>query len=71
MSKTWWRKGSPEEDEVLAHAAKELIEGVVDADAVNKVELHMGVNLRDQVSIEEIEDWDADRNLRGFGVQRN
>jgi len=64
MGDRWWRKGSPEEDDVVSHAAHELIEGVVSADTVNKVELHTGINLRDQVSIEEAEDWAKDRDLR-------
>lgn len=71
MGNKWWRKGSPEEDQVVAHAAHELIEGVVNADQVNQVQASMGVNLRDQVTIEEIEDWAKDRNLRGFGNRRN
>lgn len=62
----WWRKGTPEEDDVMAHAARELIDGVVDANAVNKVKLMMGINLRDQVTIEEIEDWARDRDLRSM-----
>lgn len=71
VGKKWWRPGSPEEDEVVAHAAHELIEGVMDADGVNKIQDGVGVNLRDQVTVEEIEDWDKDRRLRGFGNQRN
>jgi len=71
MGNKWWRKGSAQEDEVVAHAARELIEGVTDADTVSKVELHTGINLRDQVTIEEIEDWAKDRDLRGFGNRRN
>lgn len=63
----WFRKGSPEEDEVVSHAAHELIEGVVNADNVSKIDLHTGINLRDQVTVEELEDWDKDRKLRGFG----
>lgn len=62
----WWRKGSAEEDRVVSEAAKELIDGVSSADTVGKVELHTGINLRDQVTIEEIEDWARDRDLRGM-----
>ncbi len=69
--KNWWRKQSPQEDQVVANAAQELINGVTDADMVNKVDLHTGVNLRDQVTIEEIEDWARDRDLRSFGNRRN
>lgn len=71
MGNKWWRKGSPEEDQAVAHAAHELIEGVVDADAVGKIKGNLGVNLRDQVTVEEIEDWNQDRRLRGFGSSRN
>jgi len=71
MANKWWRKGSPEEDQVLAQAANELIEGLVDADTVNKVKGNVGVDLRDQVTVEEIEDWHRERQLRGFGNRRN
>ena len=69
--KGWWRKGSPQEDEVMAHAASELLNGVGDADNVSKIELKTGINLRDHVTIEEAEDWAKDRDLRGFGNRRN
>jgi hypothetical protein len=61
---SWFRKGSAEEDRVVSEAAEELIKGSMDADMVNKVDLHTGINLRDHVTIEEIEDWARDRDLR-------
>lgn len=63
----WWRKGSKEEDEVVSQAADELIGGVCDADSVGNVQQNVGVNLRDQVTIEELEDWHKDRQLRRMG----
>lgn len=62
----WWRKDSLEEDKIISEAAKELIEGITDADVVNKIKGEMGVNLRDQVTVEEAEDWAKDRDLRGM-----
>lgn len=62
----WWRRGSPEEDQVVSQAATELIEGVSDADRVGKIQNETEINLRDQVTVEEIEDWARDRDLRGW-----
>lgn len=62
----WWRKDSLEEDKIISGAAKELIDGVTDADVVNKIKKEMGLNLRDQVTVEEIQNWARDRDLRGF-----
>lgn len=71
MGNKWWRKGSAEEDRVIADAAHELIEGIVNADTVGNVKQHTGIDLRDQVSVAEMEDWHRDRELRGFGIRRN
>lgn len=60
----WWRKGSTEEDEVVSAAANELISGVCDADTVGNVEKNVGINLREQVTVAELQDWAADRDLR-------
>lgn len=66
VTMAWWRKGSPEEDEVVSEAAKELLEGVSDADMVTKIEGQTSLNLRDQITVEEAEDWARDRDLRGW-----
>lgn len=57
----WWHKSSPEGDDVISAAAQELIEGVSDADRVNKIEDATTINLRDQVSIEQVEEWAKER----------
>lgn len=62
----WWRKGSEEEDRVVSEAAKELIDGLTDADVVNKINGETQLNLRDQVTVEEAESWAKDRDLRGM-----
>lgn len=60
----WWRKGSQEEDEVMAEAADVVLDTLSDADKVSKIELHTGRNLRDQLTVEEAEETDKDRRLR-------
>lgn len=66
VAMAWWRKGSPEEDEVVSEAARELLEGISDADVVTKIKGETDLNLRDQITVEEAEDWARDRDLRGM-----
>lgn len=68
---SWFRKGSAEEDKVVSESADILIDGISDADKVNKVDLHTGKNLRDQLTIEEAEEMNRERELRKFGWKRN
>lgn len=62
----WWRKGSEDEDRVMSEAADELIAGISDADVVNKIENETTFNIRDQMTLEEAEDWNRERELRRF-----
>lgn len=62
----WWRKGSEQEDQVVSEAAKELLEGISDADLVTKIKGETDLNLRDQITVEEAESWAKDRDLRGM-----
>jgi hypothetical protein len=62
----WWRKGSEEEDKVVSEAAKELLEGISNADVVGKIQAETDLNLRDQITVEEAENWAKDRDLRGM-----
>lgn len=66
----WWR-GGPEEDKVITEAARELIEGISNADTVNKIKNETTLNLRDQITVDEVEKWAADRDWHGWGVKRN
>lgn len=62
----WWRAGSEDEDKVISEAAKELINGISDADLVSKIQGETALNLRDQITVEETENWAKDRDLRGM-----
>lgn len=62
----WWRKGSEDEDKVMAQAADELLNAISDADMVNKIENFTNLNVRDQMSIADAEDWHLERTLRSF-----
>lgn len=62
----WWRVGSDEEDRVLSEAADELIAGVSDADVVNKIANETNLNIREQMTVEEAESWNRERELRRF-----
>lgn len=63
----WWRRGSAEEDAVMSEAADVVLDGLSDADAVNKIGCVTGKDLRDQLTIEEAIELDRERNLRRFG----
>lgn len=60
----WTRKGSKEEDEMVAQAADEIVKSLCDADFVGKVELHNGRNIRDQITGEQLDEIVRERNLR-------
>lgn len=68
---SWFRKDTADEDKTLAEAAETVIEGAVDADTVNRIELRTGRNLRDQLSVAEAEEMRREADLRGFGWKRN
>lgn len=66
VATSWWRKDSPEQDKIVSESCDILIEGVLDADKTNKIDLHTGRNIREQLSIEQLEDMDKERQLRRF-----
>lgn len=63
----WWRKGSDEEDAMVSEAADTVIDAVADADTMRAIELGTGINLRDQLSVEEAMNMHEERTLRRFG----
>lgn len=63
---SWFRQGSDAEDEMVAGAADVVINSVTSADLVNRVEMSTGKNLRDQISVQELEDLNRERELRRF-----
>lgn len=63
----WWRKDGPDSDNVVSEACDTLINGVLDADKANKIDLHTGRNIRDRLTVEQLEDMNKERNLRRMG----
>lgn len=63
----WWRKGTPAEDEMMSEAAEVVIDNLANADNITNIELLTGRNLRDQLTIGEVEDMARERDLRRFG----
>ena len=62
----WWRKGSQDEDAVVAEAADLVLGALSNADDTRGVECVAGRNWRDQVSVEEAIEMDKERELRRF-----
>lgn len=63
----WWRKGSDEEDAAVSEAADVVLNGLSDADTVNKIGCVTNKNLRDQLSIAEAIELNRERELRRMG----
>lgn len=62
----WWRKGSEDEDNMVAASADIVLDAVTDADTVGRIDLHTGRNLRDQMTVEQAEELERERQLRRF-----
>lgn len=62
----WWRQGSDDEDQMVASAADVVLGTVTDADTVGRIDLHTGRNLRDQMTVEQAEELERERQLRRF-----
>ena len=60
----WWRKDGPSGDEVVSQAADVIIDAATDADLRNRIELHTGKNIGEQVTLEQMEDFHRERELR-------
>ena len=60
----WWRKGSTDEDAMVAKAADVVLDTVSNADTVARVDLHTGRNLRDQLTVEQAMELERERELR-------
>jgi hypothetical protein len=67
----WWNKGEPQEDAAFIESAKVVADSLADSDFVRDVELNTGKNLRDQISVEELEDMQKEANMRRWGPRRN
>lgn len=64
LGMAWWRKGSVEEDKEVSQANDAIIDTISDSDMVSRIERSNGRNLRDQLTLEQIEDMNRERELR-------
>lgn len=62
----WWTKGSPEQDAMISEAADVLIDSATDADLRNKIELHTGKAIGDQLTVEQAIELNKDREWHRF-----
>lgn len=60
----WWHASDPKGDKEWIELTDELIEGAMDSDMVGKIKDATWNNLRDQVSIEQIEKWREEQEFR-------
>lgn len=67
----WWRKDGHEEDEIMAEAADVILNNIGDADAVNRAKAIFGKDMREQWTVEELEQLVKDREWWKFGARRN
>lgn len=67
----WFRKGSADEDEMVADSHDMILDAVADADLVREIDLETGENLRDQVTVEQAIEMHRESELRRFGWRRN
>lgn len=66
MATGWWRKGSKAEDDMVVTAADTVLDALSDADMLSQIEAVTGMALRDQLTVEEAQELDRERRLRGF-----
>lgn len=66
LAAIWTRKGNPAEDKEVSQANDAIIDTVSDSDMVSRIERSNGRNLRDQLTIEQIENMNRERELRKF-----
>ena len=68
---TWWRQDSDEENEMVIAANDLVLESLSDADTTRTVECVTDRNWRNDVSVEEAERLNEERELRKMGNRRN
>lgn len=65
-----WRRGGPQEDKTVAESCDLVIDTIANADKVNTIDRSTGKNLRDQISLGELEELNRERQDRRF-TRRN
>lgn len=61
-----WRRGGPKEDEIVILAADTVLDALSDSDKVGKIDMHNGKNIRDQITIEQVEALYNEREFRSW-----
>lgn len=64
LAAAWSRHGSPAEDDMVVGCHGLVLDAVADADATRTVECVTGRNWRDQVSVQDAEELNRERELR-------
>lgn len=59
------------QDDVIAESCEMILNGQSDPDFIRSIELKTGKNLRDQLTIEEIEEIAETARLHRLGLRRN
>lgn len=62
----WWRKDGPGDDEIVSDACELVIDSIADADSVNQIDKATGRNLRDQLTVEQLQEMRQESDLRKF-----
>jgi hypothetical protein len=67
----WFQRDSEDENKTLANIADIMTDAVSNADLVSKIQSDTGRNLRDQMSVEEAEQMEAEARYLRMGHRRN
>lgn len=68
---SWWRKDTDAESDMEIAAANTVLEALSDADSVSKIDCLTQKNLRDQLTIEQVEEIHERREHHRWGWRRN
>lgn len=69
LGMAWWRKGSSEEDKIVAEAHEVILNAVSDADFRRKAEVLSGAE--SELTVEQLMEMRREADLRRFGHGRN
>lgn len=67
----WWRRDTEDDDKTFVESTNIINAALGDGDFVNRIEAQTGKNLREQLSVEEVEEMNKEANLRRWGNRRN
>lgn len=61
-----WRRDGPREDQSFIEASDYVLDSLSDADKTSKIELHNARNIRDQLTIEQVEELYNEKIIRSW-----